>query len=843
MKLPRALFLLALLDLPGALVAVAATRERGEWTVIIANDTCPDYTWDDDEATTRKSFAELVRSHLDEMTRTDGEAPENRDHYTMVTHEALWFLDRYPGREGELARRIREGRIMLSPNLCNNLWGLPSAENTIRNMYPARRLQRRWHIPLDVLHHVEYPGLPWGVPTLLSGCGVRWLTINFLDYDTTFSDLRNPPVFFHQGPDGSRIGVVLDGWACSKWGYWQGSEILKSPELIAEKWIPRFASLGDAFPSRTILAAGTHADTHATSAAQTHGYAASIVRLNADPDRPARLVNGTNSQFCEIMDDTQQRDPFMPTLDGSFGDSWDTWAVSLSKEVADARRNERDFLAGETLIALASLRRPALADATRARRERAEWCWLMLADHAWNGANDGNRHENARLRHDWNEELHTLTAGLWKDGWNGVGLEPADAVLTVFNSLGIQRRGLVRFPRDAGSPDIKMGPTPLLSQEVIEDGHRYLCFVSPPLDGFSLARCELSEGGAPVLVTGLDATATTLDGPFYSLRIDPETGGVASLVHKATNAELVVAGQGRSLCQTIYNNGEDHPLGDVTSMVESIGPVFARLRVEGTTAGVRVTNFITLYADLDRVDFDVRVRKPLSTEVQHLDQVFPVLYPNGTLRVETTAAVIRPQFQPEGDLLAGANPRRMAVQGFIETSAPGRPSVTIAPIDSFLFRQDLGSVTIESLGNDQNHKEVTQDQNGVTDFRFRYSLRAHSGDYDNAGAISWSRTVATPLFAVAGRVSVEPSAVIAVNSRRAIPICLKPADDPEEGGIVMRIWETGESSDDLSIIASGFSRAVHTDLLERDLEDLPIGGGRIALPIRARGFSGVRLIP
>ena len=55
-------------------------------------------------------MAELVRAHLDAMTRTDGEPEWNRDRYTMaVTNEALAFLEHYPERKDELVKAAARG--------------------------------------------------------------------------------------------------------------------------------------------------------------------------------------------------------------------------------------------------------------------------------------------------------------------------------------------------------------------------------------------------------------------------------------------------------------------------------------------------------------------------------------------------------------------------------------------------------------------------------------------------------------------------------------------------------------------------------------------------------------
>lgn len=123
-------------------------------TIYVANDNCPDYTWGLTEAATRRALADLVAAHLDEMTRTDNQRFESRSRYNMaVTQEAICFLEHYPERKEELIRRIREGRLYVSPYFCNTLWGMQSAEGAIRSFYPARRLADEWGFQLDSAHH------------------------------------------------------------------------------------------------------------------------------------------------------------------------------------------------------------------------------------------------------------------------------------------------------------------------------------------------------------------------------------------------------------------------------------------------------------------------------------------------------------------------------------------------------------------------------------------------------------------------------------------------------------------------------------------------------------------
>jgi hypothetical protein len=836
-----------LVFLIGVSASAKTPDDASEWTIYITNDNCPDYTWGYTEEQTRQSFADIVRAHLDEMKRTDAEATENRDRYNMaVTQEALCFVERYPERKDELIQRIKEGRIYVSPYLCNSLWALQSFEGAIRTFYPARRLEREWGIPFGVAEHIEEPSLPWGMASILSGCGIKWLSNPFYRYGSTFTELENPPVFIFEGPDGGRIRVVMDPWACVSFSYMQGGRLLREPNRIMEEWIPHYQGLGDSYPARAILASGTHGDISPRSGDQVRGFADAIIDYNKSSGKHPKLVNSILPQFCAAIDEAQTQRPFLKVIRGCFGHSWDVWPVSLAKYVAGMRTGERSFLAAEALLSVASQVQSDLKEATRSHRERGEWLLAMLSDHAWNGTDDNNKRHNAELRRLWGEELKQISGNLIREGWKGVGVTESDDHLSIFNSLSIPRSDLVRIqvPTDVGVMEID-------SQIVQEDGKHVLYFVSPEIPGFGLRQLSLKTGIAESATnSNLRATSTELECPYYRLVIDPETGGISSLTHKPTDTELVAHGNGRTLCQAIYFDGEEHLVANVSSEVVANGPVLARLRVTGTIEGIKVTNLITVYAHLDRVDFDIHITRPSTEKEERLCQVFPILQDGAVLRIETTGAVIRPEAQPEGDLLPGADTRRFAVQGFVDASLPDGAGVAIAPLDAFLLRLDLDPVTFEALGNDQNYREVSKDQNGETEFRFRYSLTARADGYKNAEAFNWSRSVANPLLVVKGDIGSSNKLAacstgtvggcsIEIDPNRAIATCLKPA---EENGCVMRLREVAGQSGPISVYVKGYRKVFLTDLLERDIEELKVVDGEARFDLLPHGFAGLRFL-
>lgn len=819
---------IALIQLCFLINTTQIATDASEWTIYITNDNCPDYTWGYTEEQTRQSFADVVKSHLDEMNLTDSEKPENQDRYNMaVTQEAICFMEKYPERKDELIRRIKEGRVYISPYLCNSLWAFQSFESAIRTFYPARRLEKEWGIQFDVAEHIEEPSLPWGVVSILAGCGIKWLSNPFYAYDSMFRDLKNPPVFIMEGIDGSTIKVVMDPYACENSHYTQGKKILDKPETIASEWIPHYGQ----YLQRAILASGTHGDISPHSGSQTHGFANAIINYNNMAGNHPKLVNASLPQFCSAIDEIETKTPFLTKIGGCFGHSWDVWTVSLAKYVADMREGDRKFVSAESLLSMACHINPKLKEETRPDRERAEWCLAMLSDHAWNGTDDNNKRHNADLRRKWSEELSYIGDKLIQKSWNCLISKKDEGHITLFNSLSFPRSELVRMELSDKTK------TPDNSQIVQENGKDYAYLVSDELSGFGFQNIATDPINEDKQASDkLKATDLELESPYYHLEIDPNTSGISSLIHKPTGTEIVVKGN-NSLCQTTYFDGTEHIMQDFKSEIIAIGEVMARMKVSGSINSIDVTNYVTVYADLDRVDFDIHINKPITAREEQLCQIFPVVQKDMTLRIETTGAVIRPKPQPEGDLLPGADTRRFAVQGFIDASN-NDIGVSITPLDSFLLRLDLGQITFEAIGNDQNYREVTNDQNGVTDFRFRYSLQVHKGEYNGARAFAWSRSVANPLMYAIGSINKSVNTSIDIPSERAISTCFKPAEDD---GYIIRLWETSGQSNAINIGINGYKQATQTDLLERNQENLDIKDGNVNLNVRAYGFASLRI--
>jgi hypothetical protein len=476
---------------------------------------------------------------------------------------------------------------------------------------------------------------------------------------------------------------------------------------------------------------------------------------------------------------------------------------------------------------------------TRADREKAEWFWAMLSDHAWNGTDLKNKRHNAELRRNWASGLGQISQRLSSQAWQALGLEADTQHVTVFNPLSFARDVLVACNVSGDVNGVSGAPSSLR----VQGNQRTLVFVAPQVPAFGFREFRFERQRPYVTVPPpFSASTNSLEGPFYRLEVDLGNGGLTSLVHAASGQELIVGRPGRSLCQTVFFDGQEQRVSDVDCRARFDG-FSGELHVTGHMGDIRVTNNITLYAALDRVDFDLRLEKPPTTNEQRLLHFFPLGDGANHLRIETTAAVLRPRPQPDGDLLPGADTRRFAVQGFVDYAPPGRSGVTLVPLDAFMLRLDQGVLAFEALGNDQNWKEVTQDQDGARHFRFRYSLRAHAPGYDNAGALAWSRSVTAPLALASGRLPEKwlDRPHLEVDPARALATCLKPLDGTTADSVLVRIWETSGTGGPLAVKVPGYRQASETDLLERERGELPVKQGQVSVNARGHGFAAVKL--
>jgi alpha-mannosidase len=140
----------------------------------------------------------------------------------------------------------------------------------------------------------------------------------------------------------------------------------------------------------------------------------------------------------------------------------------------------------------------------------------------------------------------------------------------------------------------------------------------------------------------------------------------------------------------------------------------------------------------------------------------------------------------------------------------------------------LGSVMRLSLLRAPTHPDPTADRGP---HRFVYALMPHPGDFRDAGVIAAAEDLNAPLRIVLGSpLSGVHRSLVSVDTPQVVVEAIKAAEDSD--AVVLRIYEAWGGRCAAQVRTSlPASRAYLCDLLERNLEEIPVQAGSIDLEL------------
>jgi alpha-mannosidase len=858
------------------------------WVVYVLSDVCTDATWvyDDFEAA-RKDDADLTAAELALAEATRSGADANRNRYNLVhALELEYFEEFYPERVTQLAEAMRRDEIELNPFYNMTLSINVSLEEQIRLFYKAREWAVKYDLPMRCANHQETPSIAWDMAGILAGCGVDYLIKGILPYECPWAArLEEPPVFFWEGPDGSRVKMRRRNS-----DYAEAHFILHGLEEtnrgMHERVIPEYEGWGKRYPFNAIGLVGCYGDLVPAQAGKLQARdfppikASSVARYNDQEWEYPRLVNGSHSQFWgDLEQQITARAIKLEVYRGDYGMGWDTWPACLAADAAGWRRAQERSALADKFAAVLSRVAPAWFKENRAVLA-AGWKNLkMLADHAWNGANDANRALNAQLRREWQTAANTGFDRVVSSGLQELaGQVPSvgGTNLLVFNGLGWPRDGLARV-KGAGSAAQVLDPLSGNTLPVQRDPQNGdLMFLARNLPSVGYRTFLMEDALEPPFDLSWQFAPNRLEGPYYIVEVSTVTGGITRLYDKVRERELVDPTSPYHLNQCLYfsdglvdrnqaypmlhppktDEGTEHSPASAVVEFGPSGALSAALIVTAQMKDTLVKSTITLYTHMDRVDICNEVIKKATEERQQVDFAFPFHVPEREFRIEYPGVILN----PESEMRPGAGLSSAVVRHFVDVFNR-EYGVTFAMADSFAIQfghrtttedpQALdASATVLALamGNIYDANEAIRDQAGVEQLVFRFSLRGHVGGFDAATAVRFGWEGNNPLEVTAltgGQGGVLPAfahSFAAVEPETAILAGMKVA---EEEGLIARIWECAGSGDAANVrlsIPYSPSGAVLTDHLERDREQLDIQDGLVKLPLRPRGLSTTRFI-
>jgi alpha-mannosidase len=778
-----------------------------------------------------------------------------------------------PERRRRVEEALKQGHLVIHALPYTIETGSADVETLARCFIYSSRIARQYGLPLpNDAKMTDVPGHDWIIPTLLRHAGVKFF---HLGANPTNIQLKQPRLFWWEGPDGSRVLTMFSS------GYDSGL-------LPPADW-----------PHRTWLAMVMGGDNEGPpNAASVRGWIAQIKEKFPN----AKITVGRMEDFADSL---LAENPTLPVVRGNVSDSWIHGLASspnAMKTLANARPKLFALESLRTLDIARGIQVQPLPAAIAAGYDNS----LRWSEHTWGLANQhfvpglhGSAFQKAyaaglppnyeHMIKSWKEhdqfafgvedgvepkleaELHTLAENV-----NVAGLR-----IVVFNPLPWPRDGVVDFAFPfmgsiAGMTAVKSVPDGALLALQTWGGqsHRNGRFVArqvPPL-GYQ-TYVVTSDRPAETALAG-DAPSATMENKWFKITFDPARGCVASIVEKATGKELVDSQAAHGFGQYLYQQFDRSECDAyiksyiLPSYLGSHGPITAKsayvpatakhvdyspanLSLEIERSGFAITGTlipvlpengsphtaglaVTLYDNLPVIDLKLNLINHPATENPEAGWLcLPFAIENPEFRLRTPGAIT----DPAKDMIEGGNFAFFWTQGGasvcdreghgVGLCSPDAPALSLGEPGSYKFsgvwRNPKSSVYVHLYNNQWN-----------TNFRsfwtgdFSARVRLWLIDKYDAGKdlVAPSEETLAPLLA--GLCNYKPGnlpptlASLAV-SRPGVRITAF-GPNPDGEGTLLRLWELGGASGSVTV-------TLPPELKFSNAQPINLRGANLGLPV------------
>ena len=444
-----------------------------------------------------------------------------------------------PGRKQKIEQAIRDGNLAIHAFPFSMHTETSDPEDLVRGLNISSTLARQYGQPLSVSAKMsDVPGQSWIIPTLFTHAGIKFY---HMGGPVVNRELGLPPVFWWEGPDGSRLLTLYNN------GY--GSD-----PLPPAGW-----------PYKTWIYINMTGDNQGPPDPET-------VKKDLEfyKSRGINAKVGKMDDFAEMI--LKEDLSNLAVVRSDIGDPWIHGSMSMP-EASKLAQNIRPSIGAmdqlSTLETIWGIYRPDLrkvtADAYAQSLLYSEHTWGLANQHylkvpygkAWEELwNNGLPAQYRLMEESWKDHaayidrVRDLVIGPYRDAVASL----ADNVridgnrIVVYNPLPWKRDGMIELdtrlifgndyvslkPADGGSAIAVSHEYP-----AIEDKAPMSRFVVKdiPAMGYRTYIASFEQVSGPALVA--DQKAGVIESPFFKAVLDSKQGRITSLIDKRTGRELV----------------------------------------------------------------------------------------------------------------------------------------------------------------------------------------------------------------------------------------------------------------------------------------------------------------
>jgi alpha-mannosidase len=851
--------------------------------------------------------------------------------------EAAWNASDYlhhrsPEARQQLLRLAREGKIGINAFYANMETNAPSPEEMARAFYLAARYHREDGVPMDASAQGDVPTYSGALPTFLCSAGIKFfvggadqirapLYRNAAIAGEAPLNLRSP--FFWEGPDGSRVltwmAVIYAQIARLFWGYprhdGEFAILPKAPseELnVARKSLPLFLLnyTRPDYPYDAVLLYGLYGDDHPLG----NGEASIIADWNSQYAYPKVIV----CRLADFADHVLKNYPHqVPVFKGDMGAYWADGYSTVSREIAWDRQAQALLPAAEKFATISTLVNHRIGFPVQEVDDA--WDKLLQTDeHTWGDEYTTSRPHSTRVvqeaqwKADMAQDAWLRSRWILRQALEQLreSLHIPYLTVAVFNPLSWARGGPVDADLDAGESLVDPTTGHQVPYAVIRrvDGYMHVRFWASEVPGLGYkiyqirkpshstrTRTSQAENGEPQGNSNVHGATQgsqsqqaaqfgrdlVVEGKYYRLRIEANTGAIKSLFDRRTGNELVDSSCPYGLNEYVYVSGGEgtsliawsnlppkanqlHFSRERATRIESIrAPWGTRVLIQGSaTQTPEIRSEIDVFDTTSRIDITNYVKKDLTYRKESGYFAFPFLADQPTISYRLATG----WFRPNKDQLPGAAKEWFLVQDSVRIVDANKsivwatrdaPDVALEDIVRGTWPVQLpirNGWIFSWVFNNYWYTNWPPGQGGK--FTFRYSLTS-STTADNAAASRFGTELRQPLiplvthpegnqivppFGATGPVHKGIGTFVALSPNNVVLLTLKP---PEAGsGLIARFQEiAGEKTmARFRLQRTSVDQAFLCNLAEETQRPLPVSGGSVEVPLSPYGIATVRLM-
>ncbi len=709
------------------------------------------------------------------------------------------FLRHGSGSEiDRLARLCRAGLIEITAMFAN-ITPLLTLPELIASLQPVIALRSSLGIPITTAVNHDVNGQSWMLPELFKALGVEFLMMG-INKDLARPPLPRPRGFWWQGANGSKLLV----WNGEHYGWGQYVGIPRAGwhsrpidlELSRQHLTTYLAQLSDdAYPYDFAVLSVTNMVTWDNDSPNEELVA--FVREWNRREWEPRLRLATPADIYTRLVNVAESPQDVPTQRGEWTDWWGYGVGSSARETALKGWASKVWEGATVMRAVSPVSMGAEDNRELDRGEReAVYNLLLYSEHTWGSSfsiTDPDAIDSIGQWHTKGGYAYAAAAEAWRH-WvlasRGLsqrvrGPEPA---VMLFNPLPwpvMQRVIMPKLAETSGRGsvwplhnwDLDLEVANPVSPVTVRDSVDYGLIELPAVGYRTLSLLPPESSFSP----GLTVDRWSVANSMIRLKIDPQSGGIRSLVSQADHYEWCDQDHALKLAEYVYHridsvHGRRHlqpgnPPRDVRSdltLWQAPGPRVIR---QWTSHGPGLVTFsvelmahamkslqvsYTLYQAVPWIDVSCAFTKEVTAPaIEALYLAFPFQLSDARLRYESGGAVV----EAETDQLPIACRDFMSVQGWVDLSNAER-GVTLAlpdtplvcwgdfPVGSYTKHAPVGSPLLLSwVMNNYWHANFRASQDGrlVT----RYRIIPHGTPFDREAALQMGASFGLPLLASA----------------------------------------------------------------------------------------------